>query len=219
MTALELTQEIACVLDKKKAKDIKAIYIRDLTILADYFIICTGTSTTQVKALADEVEYQMKTKFALTPARVEGYQSSSWILVDYGNVVVHFFLEDTAISIPWNGSGRTDSPSSRRNCLQRLRRKKRNEVRLWEDRKKVAGYLGGKGRFTRKTTIPNRNFMRWWSFPTSGQGLHVGHPRSYTALDIVARKKRLEALMSSIPWGGTRSACPRKTSPSKPRAS
>lgn len=95
MTALELTQEIACVLDKKKAKDIKAIYIRDLTILADYFVICTGTSTTQVKALADEVEYQMKTKFALTPARVEGYQSSSWILVDYGNVVVHFFLEDT----------------------------------------------------------------------------------------------------------------------------
>ena len=95
MTALELTQEIACVLDKKKAKDIKAIYIRDLTILADYFIICTVTSTTQVKALADEVEYQMKTKFALTPARVEGYQSSSWILVDYGNVVVHFFLEDT----------------------------------------------------------------------------------------------------------------------------
>ena len=78
MTALELTQEIACVLDKKKAKDIKAIYIRDLTILADYFVICTGTSTTQVKALADEVEYQMKTKFALTPARVEGYQSSSW---------------------------------------------------------------------------------------------------------------------------------------------
>ena len=54
MTALELTQEIACVLDKKKAKDIKAIYIRDLTILADYFVICTGTSTTQVKALADE---------------------------------------------------------------------------------------------------------------------------------------------------------------------
>ena len=95
MTALELPQEIACILDKKKAKDIKAIYIRDLTILADYFVICTGTSTTQVKALADEVEYQLKTKFDRMPARVEGYHSSSWILADYGNVVVHFFLEDT----------------------------------------------------------------------------------------------------------------------------
>lgn len=95
MTSLELTRSIAGILDSKKAKDICAVNIHDLTIIADYFVICTGTSTTQVKALSDEVEFQLKQKFELQPLRVEGYASSSWILIDYGNVVVHVFLEDT----------------------------------------------------------------------------------------------------------------------------
>ena len=95
MTSLELTQKIAGILDSKKAKDIRAVNIRDLTIIADYFVICTGTSTTQVKALSDEVEFRLKEQLGLQPNRIEGYASSSWILMDYGNVVVHVFLEDT----------------------------------------------------------------------------------------------------------------------------
>ncbi|MCO7136255.1 ribosome silencing factor [[Clostridium] leptum] len=95
MTSLEMTKEMVKILDNKKAQDLQVIGIRDLTIIADYFIIASGGSTTQVKALADEVEFQMKEKFGMMPLRTEGYNSSSWILVDYGNVVVHVFTKDT----------------------------------------------------------------------------------------------------------------------------
>ena len=61
------------------------------TILADFFVIATGTSTTHVKALADEVEYLLKEKDNRLVDHVEGFESSRWILLDYGDVVVHVF--------------------------------------------------------------------------------------------------------------------------------
>ena len=94
MTSKELAGKIVKILDSKKALDIRVIGISDLTIIADYFVLATGTSNTQVKALADEVEYQLKRQ-DIMPNRIEGYNSSSWILVDYGNVVVHIFQKDT----------------------------------------------------------------------------------------------------------------------------
>lgn len=94
MTSKELAGKIVKILDSKKALDIRVIGISDLTIIADYFVLATGTSNTQVKALADEVEYQLKQQ-DIMPNRIEGYNSSSWILVDYGNVVVHIFQKDT----------------------------------------------------------------------------------------------------------------------------
>ena len=95
MTAMELTKLIAKTLDDKKAKDIHAIEITNLTIIADYFIIATGTSTTHVKSLADEVEFRLKDQQGIMPLRVEGYSTSQWILVDYGHVILHIFLNDT----------------------------------------------------------------------------------------------------------------------------
>ena len=94
MTSKELAGKIVKILDSKKALDIRVIGISDLTIIADYFVLATGTSNTQVKALAVEVEYQLKQQ-DIMPNRMEGYNSSSWILVDYGNVVVHIFQKDT----------------------------------------------------------------------------------------------------------------------------
>lgn len=85
---------IVKTLDKKKASDIKVIRVNDLTILADYFVIVTGTSSTQVKALADEVDYVLGDK-GIEPLKVEGYQSSNWIVLDYNDVVVHVFYKDT----------------------------------------------------------------------------------------------------------------------------
>ena len=90
MEPLELTKTIAKILDKKKALDIKAIKIKDLSIIADYFVIATGTSTTQVNSLADEVEYEL-TKLGLEPNKTEGYQSSTWVVLDYYDVIVHVF--------------------------------------------------------------------------------------------------------------------------------
>lgn len=91
MTASVLAQKIKTILDDKKAKDIEVIDVSDKTILADYFIIATGTSTTHVKALADEVEYLIKEKDNRPVDHVEGFESSRWILLDYGDVVVHVF--------------------------------------------------------------------------------------------------------------------------------
>ncbi|MBC8545521.1 ribosome silencing factor [Clostridiaceae bacterium NSJ-31] len=94
MTSLEMTKKIASVLDAKKAQDIKAIRIADVTSIADYFLIASANNTTLVKALADEVEDQM-TKLGYEPKCVEGYVSASWIVLDYYDVIVHIFCGET----------------------------------------------------------------------------------------------------------------------------
>jgi ribosome-associated protein len=95
VTSFELTKEIVRILDNKKADNIEAIKVRDLTIVADYFVIASATNTTHVKALADEVEYVLNETKKLKPTHVEGYQYANWIVLDYGDVVVHIFFEET----------------------------------------------------------------------------------------------------------------------------
>ena len=94
LTSQQMVEISVKALDSKRAEDIKVIGIRDLTVIADYFVIANGTSTTQTKALADEVEYKLKEN-GLMPLRIEGYQSANWIVLDYGSVVVHVFYKET----------------------------------------------------------------------------------------------------------------------------
>ena len=94
LTSQQMVEISVKALDSKRAEDIKVIGIRDLTVIADYFVIANGTSTTQTKALADEVEYKLK-ESGLMPLRIEGYQSANWIVLDYGSVVVHVFYKET----------------------------------------------------------------------------------------------------------------------------
>ena len=93
MESLQLATAIAKVLDKKKASDVKVLKVRDLTVLTDYFVIATGTSSTHVKSLAEEVEFQLGEQGA-KPLRTEGYDSKNWILLDYGTVIVHVFYPE-----------------------------------------------------------------------------------------------------------------------------
>ena len=94
MTDREELEIAVKALDSRKAKNITALKVEDLTILANYFIIASATSTTQVKALADEVEYQLGEK-GVKPKSIEGYQSQTWIVLDYYDIIVHVFLEET----------------------------------------------------------------------------------------------------------------------------
>lgn len=94
MTLDEKLKLIIKTLDAKKAEDIQAIKISDLTIIADYFVIANGMSSTQTRALADEVEFKMKQQGA-EPLRVEGERGANWIIIDYGDVVVHVFYKET----------------------------------------------------------------------------------------------------------------------------
>lgn len=94
MTQNEMLEKIIKTLDSKKAEEIRAIKITDLTILADYFIIANGTSTTHTKTLAEEVEYQLSQE-GIEPNRTEGYNGSNWVILDYGDIVVHVFYKET----------------------------------------------------------------------------------------------------------------------------
>lgn len=94
VTQEKALETIIKALDSKKAEDIQLIGIKDLTIVADYFIIANGTSNTHTKALADEIEFKMK-ELGIEPTRVEGYQGSTWIVLDYGGIVVHVFYKET----------------------------------------------------------------------------------------------------------------------------
>lgn len=78
------------VLDNKKALDILAVNVADKTIIADWFIIASGRSTTQVKALCDESEEKAAER-GLIARRKEGYQEGRWIVVDFGTILVHLF--------------------------------------------------------------------------------------------------------------------------------
>ena len=88
--AKEIADAIAEALDSKKAKDIKVLYVEDKTVLAEYFVICTGNSTTQVKALAGEVEYRLGLR-GVEPYNIEGRDNGTWLVLDYSNVIVHIF--------------------------------------------------------------------------------------------------------------------------------
>jgi ribosome-associated protein len=93
MTSLELAENAVKALDEKKAADLRLLHIGDISVLADYFVIATGTSNTHVKALADEVEFRLE-GLGVQPVHKEGYRSNSWILLDYGSVVIHVFTPD-----------------------------------------------------------------------------------------------------------------------------
>ena len=87
----QLAEHIASLLDKKKAHDEKILRVTEKTVIADYFVIAGGTSSTQVKALADEVEYQIGVNDGIKPVNVEGRGTGGWVLLDYENVLVHVF--------------------------------------------------------------------------------------------------------------------------------
>lgn len=94
LSQMDKIQTIVEALDLKKAEDIQVLEIKDLTIIADYFVIANGNSSTQTKAIADEVEYQMKEK-GIYPNSIEGHQSAQWIILDYGDIMVHVFYKET----------------------------------------------------------------------------------------------------------------------------
>ena len=91
MTPKELAILAAKALDEKKGKEISAIEITDITTLADYFVIATGSSNTQINALCGSVEKALKEQANELPLRREGYRDGTWVLLDYGCIVVHVF--------------------------------------------------------------------------------------------------------------------------------
>ncbi len=93
MTPKELALAAAKALDSKKAGDLMVLETADITTLADYFVICTATSSTQVKALSDLCEKTMK-DLGEEPHHIEGHRGGVWVLLDYSSVVIHIFMPE-----------------------------------------------------------------------------------------------------------------------------
>lgn len=93
VTPIEAMELVVKALDSKKAKDICVLKTEEVTILADYFIICTANSSTHIKTLSDEVSKVLSEK-GEPPLRTEGYRNGGWVLMDFGSIVLHLFLNE-----------------------------------------------------------------------------------------------------------------------------
>lgn len=91
--AKELVQVVYQALDSKKAENIKIIDISNVSVVADYFIIANGLNQNQVQALVDSVQEELY-KVGYEPKQIEGYRTGSWILMDYGDIIVHVFSKE-----------------------------------------------------------------------------------------------------------------------------
>lgn len=89
--------KIACkALEDKKAKDVHILDISEVSVLADYFLIASGTNRNQVQAMVDNVEEELH-KAGFSPKQVEGYHTANWILLDYGDIIIHVFDEENRL--------------------------------------------------------------------------------------------------------------------------
>ena len=93
----KMMAQIACkAIDDKKGQDIKIIDIHNVSVIADYFVIASGTNSNQVQAIVDNVEEQLG-RAGFEAKQIEGNRNSSWFLLDYGDVIVHVFDEENRL--------------------------------------------------------------------------------------------------------------------------
>ena len=93
----KMMAQIACkAIDDKKGQDIKVIDIHNVSVIADYFVIASGTNSNQVQAIVDNVEEQLG-RAGFEAKQIEGNRNSSWILMDYGDVIVHVFDQENRL--------------------------------------------------------------------------------------------------------------------------
>lgn len=92
LTSEQLAWKIAEAADDKKAADIVLLKVQEISYLADYFVIATGFSVTQLRAISESIEKQLIDSYNKYPIRVEGKTQSNWIVMDYGEVIAHIFL-------------------------------------------------------------------------------------------------------------------------------
>ena len=117
LSPAEIAGIAAKALEDKKAKEVKILKTSEQTVLADYFVICNGTSSTHIKALVNEVDKQVS-EAGEAPLRREGLRSDIWVLMDFGSVIVHVFTEEARkfynLERLWSDSEEVDPSSLQR---------------------------------------------------------------------------------------------------------
>lgn len=97
ITSKELALAACKALADRRGRDIVTIYVRDKTVLCDYFVLASGTSSTQIRALGERVEEQLEKEYGVQPTRTEGVRDGRWAVIDYGDVIVHIFNEESRL--------------------------------------------------------------------------------------------------------------------------
>ena len=97
VTSKNLAIEVCKALADKRGKDIVALYVREKTDLCDYFIIASGSNAPQIRAMGERVEELVEKNLGLVPTRTEGVRDGRWAVVDYGDVIVHIFNDETRL--------------------------------------------------------------------------------------------------------------------------
>ena len=97
VTSRELVTEVCKALADKRGKDIVALYVREKTDICDYFVIASGTNAPQIRAMGERVEELVEKNLGLVPSRTEGVRDGRWAVVDYGDVIVHIFNDETRL--------------------------------------------------------------------------------------------------------------------------
>ncbi len=96
MNSKEAAKIVINAMEEKKAEDIRIIGIEEISSIADYFIIASGKNVNQVHAIADEIEEKLG-RAGMNPKQIEGYQNANWVLMDYGDLIVHVFDQDNRL--------------------------------------------------------------------------------------------------------------------------
>jgi len=111
----EVQLAVRCAADKK-ATDIIVLDLRQIASFAEYFIIATGSNQRQVQAIADEIEEQLKKQVSTRPVRIEGYNTAEWVLMDYGDFIVHIFNKEARefydLERLWRDAGKVSLPEN-----------------------------------------------------------------------------------------------------------
>lgn len=97
MTGIDTQSKLDIILRKlgeKKAENVEVVDLRERTLIADHFVICNGTSSTHIKAISDGLVIEAKQEDGLQKNSVEGYAEARWVLIDYGDIVVHVFAPE-----------------------------------------------------------------------------------------------------------------------------
>jgi ribosome-associated protein len=110
-----LVKAVAAIAAGKKAEDIVALDLRGISTLTDFFVICSGQSEPQLKAIVNDLQEQLKKEHGLKPLAVDGFPMSQWVVADYGDVIVHIFHESKrklyALEDLWSDAPRIDFSS------------------------------------------------------------------------------------------------------------
>ncbi len=97
ITSKQLAVEVCKAIADKRGKDIIALYVREKTELCDYFVIASGSNAPQIKAMGERVEELVERELGVVPTRTEGVRDGRWAVVDYGDVIVHIFNDETRL--------------------------------------------------------------------------------------------------------------------------